>query len=127
MARILVVENDENQGTLCKEALTDEGHRVSVVRSGREALLRLDEHPDVVVLDLHMPDMDGIDALGRILSRDNTQPVIIHSAYPSYMDNFMTWSADAFVVKSADFAELKETIGSVLSPADTAEAATCHS
>ena len=114
MARILVVENDENQRELCREALADEGYRVSVARSGREALLRLDEHPDVVVLDLHMPDMDGVDALGRILSENNTQPVIIHSAYPSYMDNFMTWSADAYVVKSADFTELKTRLRELL-------------
>jgi DNA-binding response OmpR family regulator len=46
-----------------------------------------------------MPGMDGIEALGKILGKDKTIPVIINTACGTYKDNFMTWSADAYVVK----------------------------
>ncbi len=46
--------------------------------------------------------------------QDNTIPVILYTAYSSYKENFMTWSADAYVVKSADMAELKAKIRDVL-------------
>jgi len=58
--------------------------------------------------------MDGVEALGRILSEDNQLPVILHTAYATYKDNFMTWSADAYVVKSSDRSELKDEIRRVL-------------
>jgi DNA-binding response OmpR family regulator len=58
--------------------------------------------------------MDGIEALGHILSKDGTIPVVLHTAYSSYKDNFMTWSADAYVVKSADLSELKSRLREVL-------------
>jgi CheY-like chemotaxis protein len=62
-----------------------------------------------------MPGMDGIETLGRILSMDNELPVIIHTAYAQYKDNFMSWSADAYIVKSpSGLAELKAAIQRVL-------------
>ena len=82
----------------------------------REALTHLKEgRPDVIVLDICMPGMDGIETLGQVLSRDNTIPVILHTAFSSYKDNFMTWSADAYVVKSAELGELKQAIREILS------------
>ena len=68
----------------------------------------------MVVLDIAMPGMDGIETLGRVLSKDNRLPVILHTAYATYKDNFMTWSADAYVVKSSDLSELKSEISRVL-------------
>jgi CheY-like chemotaxis protein len=71
-----------------------------------------------VVLDIAMPGMDGIEALGRLLARNNQLPVILHTAYATYKDNFMTWSADAYVVKSQDLGELKSEIQRVLAKRD---------
>ena len=68
------------------------------------------ESPDVVVLDIRMPGMDGIEAMGNILSRDHKLPIILNTAYNCYRNNFMSWSADAYVVKSSDLTELKEEI-----------------
>ena len=70
--------------------------------------------PDVVVLDIRMPRMDGIEAMGRILGRRNDMPVILNSAYSSYKDDFRSWPADAYVIKSSDTGELKRTIKRVL-------------
>jgi DNA-binding response OmpR family regulator len=62
--------------------------------------------------------MNGIEALGRILSKDNKLPIILNTAYSSYKDNFMSWAADAYIVKSADLTELKSQIKEVMEKAD---------
>ena len=72
------------------------------------------DRPDLVIMDISMPGMDGIEALGKILGVDNTIPVILNTAYANYKDNFLSWAADAYVVKSSDVDELKKTIKEVL-------------
>jgi DNA-binding response OmpR family regulator len=115
MARVLLVEDEKNQRLLYEQELTDEGYEVVLAADGREALrLFTEKRPDVVVLDIQMPNMDGIEALSKVLGVDNRVPVILHTAYSSYKSNFMTWSADAYVVKSADLTELKERIREAL-------------
>ena len=110
---VLVVEDNANQRTLYAQELADEGYRVLTADSGRAALDILKQRstrPDVVVLDICMPGMDGVETLEAILARDHTLPVVLNTAYTSYKDNFMTWSAAEYVVKSTDLAELKDAI-----------------
>ncbi|MFW6107100.1 MAG: response regulator [bacterium] len=115
MATVLIVEDDEHQQLLFEEELKDEGYNVVLASSGEEAVEVVEQvEPDLVVLDIAMPGMDGIEALGRLLSKNNRLPVILHTAYATYKDNFMTWSADAYVVKSSDLSELKAEIQRVL-------------
>lgn len=115
MKNILVVEDDKNQGLLYKQELAQEGYSVAVARDGREAveMAKLNP-PDLVVMDINMPVMNGIEAMGKILGENNRVPVIINTAYSSFKDNFMTWSADAYIVKSSDLSELKRTIKEIL-------------
>lgn len=109
--RILVVDDEVNQGLLYEQELTDEGYLVDVANSGEHALQMIkNKKYDLVILDIGMPIMDGLETLGKMLSMDNKLPVILNTAYPSYKDNFMSWAADAYVVKSSDLAELKEKI-----------------
>ena len=115
MKRVLLVEDEQNQRLLYKQELEEGGYEVDVAADGREALdLIGSRRPDIVVLDISMPGMDGIETLGKLLSQDNTIPVVLHTAYSSYKDNFMTWSADAYVVKSSDLSELKAKLKEVL-------------
>lgn len=116
MAKLLVVDDDKNLRLLYEQELADEGHNVTLASSGPEALEYLKTNrPDLIVLDISMPGMDGIEALGKILAKDKTMPVILNTAYSTYKDNFMTWSADSYVVKSGDLTELKAKIKEVLS------------
>ena len=119
-AKILVVDDEINQGMLYEQELEDVGYDVDVANSGQEALdmVRTGGY-HLVVLDIGMPDMDGLEALGRMLSMDNKLPVILNTAYPSYKDNFMSWAADAYVVKSSDLTELKERISESLARKST--------
>lgn len=109
--RLLVVDDEVNQGLLYEQELEDEGYEVDIANSGKQALEMVQEQSyDLVILDIGMPEMDGLETLGRLLGIDNKIPVILCTAYPSYKDNFMSWAADAYVVKSMDLTELKEKI-----------------
>ena len=115
MTKLLVVEDDANQRRLYEQELADEGYEVHSAASGKEALAQIGKsRPDLVIMDISMPGMDGIEALGKVLGVDNTIPVILNTAYANYKDNFLSWAADAYVVKSSDLAELKATIKTVL-------------
>ena len=111
--KILLVENEKDQQLLYEEELSDEGYLVLCASNGKEALRRLEELPcDLVILDIVMPEMDGIETLGKIVSRYKKTPVILHTAYPYYYSDFRL--ADAFVVKSFDLSVLKKTVRELL-------------
>ena len=120
MKTILVADDDKNLAILYEQELTDEGYRVQVVHDARQAIDRVEKDPpDLLILDIRMPGMDGIEALNHILGKNNRLPVILNTAYSNYKDNFMTWAADAYVVKSSDLTELKTTIQDVLKRRDS--------
>jgi DNA-binding NtrC family response regulator len=115
MARVLVVDDDQSLRMLYEKELAEDGHRVVAVSTGREALENIDAgRPDVVVLDIKMEGMDGLTVLDEIMKKDKTIPVILNTAYSTFKSDFTTWSADAYVVKSSDLSELKQTIRQVL-------------
>ena len=128
MPTVLVVEDEESLCALYRQELEDLGYDVITASSGAAALEAVANNKvHVVVLDIAMPGMDGIEALTKILAVENCLPVILNTAYTSYQDDFMTWAAEAYVVKSGDLTELKEHIARALAkrgitPPDVQEA-----
>jgi len=115
MYRILVVDDEDNIRLLYERELTKEGYAVELASSGDEALQMFEENPPhLVVLDIKMPGLDGVNVLSRMMSIDNKMPIVLNTAYASYQDNFTTWAADAYVVKSSDLGELKTRIKAIL-------------
>ena len=115
MATILVVEDDKNQRLLYEQELKLEGYEVVTAADGKDALGKIQEQlPDLIIMDINMPKMDGIETMGKILGKNREIPVIINTAYSNYKDNFMSWAADAYIVKSSDLSELKNTVKEVL-------------
>lgn len=109
--RILIADDEPSIRFLYERELKKEGYEVVFAVNGQEALrLAREEKPDLVVLDIRMPGMDGIQALHRILEEQNSLPVIINTAYSSFKDNFLCWAAEAYLVKSSELTELKDTI-----------------
>jgi len=116
MNKLLVVDDEAPLRLLYEKELTEEGYEVVLASDGWEAVKMIEEEaPDLVVLDIQMPEMDGLEAMGKILGKYNKLPVIINSAYSSYKSNFMSWAADAYVVKSSNLDELKSSIRDILS------------
>lgn len=115
MPTVLIVDDEKNLRELYKLELTREGYEVILASTGKEAIEILeDKLPDVVVMDIRMPDMDGIEALGKMVARFKNLPVIINSAYSGYKEDFRSWVAEAYLVKSSDLSHLKKTIKKVL-------------
>lgn len=107
MPRILLTEDQNDQRRLYHDVLAEAGYEVLDAHSGAEALELFQRYkPDMVVLDIQMPGIDGVEALGKILGKDRHVPVILYSAYPAYKGNFLTWAADVFLVKTGDPGEL---------------------
>ena len=114
--KILVVDDEEGLRLLYKEELEDEGAEGSLAASGMEALEKLEKGSvDLVLLDIKMPGMDGVEVLRRVKEKWKDLPVILCTAYPHYKHDFGTWASDAYVVKSSDLTELKQTIKEILS------------
>ncbi len=122
MPKILVIDDDEHQRLLYQEELELEGYDVVLAASGQEAVELVADQPiDCVVLDIAMPGMDGIETLGKILDINRQLPVILHTAYSSYKDDFMTWAAEAYVIKSSDLTGLKKHIKEALEQSQSAD------
>ena len=80
--KILVVDDEEDLRLLLTDSLRREGFQVAAASSGREALALVEqEPPDLIILDLVMPEMDGIETLRRLRERGVTAKVLVLTAY----------------------------------------------
>jgi two-component system, response regulator, stage 0 sporulation protein F len=115
MKRILVVDDEDNIRDYLREELADEGYEVLTATSAPEALKIIEkEDLHLVVLDIRMPGMTGVEALPRILGLKENLPVILNTAYSQYQQDFMAWAANAYIIKSFDLTELKDKIKELL-------------
>ena len=115
MARILIVDDDDNQRLLYRELFEEEGYEVAEAGDGYAALAYVArDPPDAVILDINMPGIDGLQTLARIHDLNRHVPVILHSAYATYQDQFVSWIADAYVTKSSNLDDLVHAVSQVL-------------
>lgn len=113
--KILVVDDDGNLRMLYKMVLEDEGYEVLDASGGEEALLLTrSREPDIILLDILMPDMDGIEVMREIMSINKNIPVVLNTAREDFSSHFVSWQASAFLVKSSDLEPLKQTIKDLL-------------
>ena len=115
-ARLLLVDDDQAHLDALAERLTGDGFEVARAASGSEALERLDEAwPDLVILDLMMPEMDGQTLAGRIKTRADI-PILVLSAVAAADSkaDLIAHFAEDYVTKPYDYAELVARIRRVL-------------
>jgi len=115
MKKILVVDDEESIRELYRADLSDEGYEVELAVDGRQALVLVESFlPNLVTLDIKLPDIDGIEVLRRIREKNATIPVILLTAFGEFRQDFNTWASDAYIVKSHDTTELKDTVRRLL-------------
>jgi two-component system response regulator (stage 0 sporulation protein F) len=111
MKKILVADDEMAIRLLYSEELKEEGYEVYTAANGREALDIIDTVPlDLVILDIKMPEMDGIEALRQIKEKKPDLPVLLSTAYGEYKQDFATWASDDYLVKSSDLEDLKNAV-----------------
>ncbi len=116
---VLIIEDEKEAAELFAEMMRVSGYRVSLATSSQEGLAQMRQHtPDVVILDLMMPDFSGLDVL-RAMRREKTLarvPVVIVSAKgtPADVKAGLQAGARVYLTKPVGFLELKEAVQQAL-------------
>ena len=116
-AHILVVDDERHITELLRRTLAYEGYSVEVARRGDEALRKAFEHPpDLVVLDLMLPGMDGLEVCRRIRASGDQVPILMLTARDSVPDRVagLDTGADDYLVKPMDSDELLARVRALL-------------
>ena len=120
MAKILVIDDEPNVRTLLEMRLRQQGYAVLSADNGWKGLqLYRQEHPHVIVLDLKMPDVDGVTVLRQIRSVDPAQPVIILTGdtTPETERQVRALGVSEFIVKGSSMKLLVDTLKGILTTA----------
>lgn len=115
--RILVVDDDPAVTSVLKRGLSYEGFRVTVASSGTDGLaVARDAPPDLVVLDIMLPGLDGLEVLRRLRAADERLPILMLTARdaPSDQVTGLEHGADDYVVKPFSFAVLLARVRALL-------------
>ncbi len=118
MAKILVIDDDQSQREAAGVILTEAGHEVLPAADGHEGLSRLEESPDLVITDIRMPGLDGIEVLRRIREAADaiSPPVIVLTAHGTVEQAVEAMQLGAFTYLLKPFArdELRLTVEQAL-------------
>jgi len=115
--RVLVVDDEQEIRDLLQRFLTQEGYEVVLASNGKEALeLAEREEPQVILLDIKMPGLDGIKTCRRLKKGEGTRhiPIIVATAFKDRLLEALDAGADDFVVKPFHLAELSVRVRSIL-------------
>jgi len=122
-SHILIVDDEPGLLRLLSILLREDGYRVTAVDSGVAAVRAFeDDPPDLVIQDLRMPRMDGLQLLKRLKDRDSRVPVIILTAFSTWQTAVQAMRLGAFdyVKKPFDVEDIKNTVSRALCAGDTA-------
>lgn len=115
--RILLVEDDEPIANFVRKGLIRDGFFVDVAPDGRTAFLHaLDENYDLIILDVLIPQIDGLEVLAKLRKQGSSVPVLVLSARASVADRVrgLGTGADDYLVKPFAFSELLARIKALL-------------
>ena len=115
MSTILIVEDNEKNMKLVRDILQHKGYTTLEAATGREGVrLALERRPDLILMDIQLPDIDGIAALREIrkVAALDTTPVIAVSAsvMPDDQHKIITSGFDAFITKPINLKPFVETV-----------------
>ena len=115
MAHLLVVDDEGDIRHLYAAELEDDGHTVVACGNRNDAMEQLRHQTfDLIILDIQLDRESGLELLQQIARERESVPVILCTAFSCYKDDFSSWLADAYVVKSSNLDELKTEVKRVL-------------
>lgn len=117
MKRILVVDDEKNIRALFRDELEEAGYEVDTAGSGQEAIAMVAaQAPDLMVLDIRMEDMTGLEVLEQVRRDHDKLPVIMCTAVRGLQDDFTVWDSKVsdYITKPVDLDDLKEKIQKAL-------------
>lgn len=117
--KVLVIDDEQELLALIKELLEAEGYRVFCAASGAEGInLNAQEDPDLIILDLRLPGLDGIETLRQIRQADATVRVIILTGYrtPDSMINAAALRVSGYLSKPFEREDLLRAVGEQIRP-----------
>lgn len=117
MARILVLDDVEDQGILVRRILERKGHQVDVFSEEEEALAHARAHGvDLAILDIKLKRLSGVEVLEELKALDPTLKAIMLTGYPTMetAENAARLGADGYCVKPIDMGELEAKVAEVL-------------
>src|SRR4051794_15647423 len=114
--RLLVVEDDADLRTLLRRGLTEEGFDVTAVSDGAAAIDAVRTRPEVLVMDIGLPDADGRDVCQALRARGSNAPVLFLTARDGVTDRLAGFSAggDDYLTKPFHFGELVARLRALL-------------
>jgi len=118
MVSILIVEDDEEMGFLLRDFVEEEGYKADAVMNGYEAFRKLVKEPfDLVITDIRMPGLTGLDILPRIRKLQPGIPIIVITAFGSeeVHRKALERGATAYLEKPIHFQHLRELIHKMVS------------
>lgn len=124
--KVLLVEDNYMNKVLVREILTLNGYEIIEAKSGTEALKKLAmERPDLILMDLHLPEMDGITATRIIKSEERNKSIPVLALTASAMkgeeDKIISKGFDGYVAKPIEVRKLLEAIQISLAARKTGE------
>jgi DNA-binding response OmpR family regulator len=125
MPRILIIEDDKDMQFVLSDGLQAEGYETAVASEGQEGLARIrDGNVELVLLDLMLPDLSGIEVCRQIRTRNGALPVIMLTAKTEEIDKVvgLEVGADDYVTKPFSMRELLARIRALLRRSTRAEA-----
>ena len=117
MERILIVDDEKNYLVVLQALLADAGYEVLTAQSGPQALaLAAEEEPDLVITDMRMPKMSGLDLIERLKARFSEMPIIVMTAYGTVENAVGAMKAGAtdYISKPFENTELMLTVQKAL-------------
>ena len=115
MAHLLVIDDEGDIRHLYAAELEYDGHTVVTCGNRNDAMQQLNHQVfDLVILDIQLEQESGLELLQQISQTSEKTPVILCTAYSCYKEDFSSWLADAYVVKSSDLDELKNEVRRIL-------------
>ncbi|MFH1540779.1 MAG: response regulator [Elusimicrobiota bacterium] len=117
MKTIIMAEDEKSFVEVVYDELTEAGYKIFVAKTGKQCLDLIEvEVPDLIILDIKLPDMSGLKLLEVVRRKFTKVPIIMCTAYDSFKTEYEVWASKVsdYIIKPVDLDDLKDRIKKIL-------------